>query len=56
MFLLLRAIDFLNPQNCALLLAAKQTIFELLENVLAIALPEPTFPDSNLIFVKFSED
>ena len=46
----------LNPQNCALLLAAKQTIFELLENVLAIALPESTFPDSNLRFVKFSED
>lgn len=46
----------LNPQNCALLLAAKQTIFELLENVLAIALPESTFPDSNFRFVKFSED
>lgn len=46
----------LNPQNCALLLAAKQTIFELLENVLAIGLPESTFPDSNLRFVKFSED
>ncbi|MEG4337389.1 DALR anticodon-binding domain-containing protein [Microcoleus sp. D3_18_C2] len=46
----------LNPQNCALLLAAKQTIFELLENVLTIALPESTFPDSNLRFVKFSED
>ncbi|MEG4814492.1 hypothetical protein [Microcoleus sp. K5-D4] len=46
----------LNPQNCALLLATKQTIFELLENVLAIACPESTFPDSNPIFVKFSED
>ena len=46
----------LNPQNCALLLAAKQTIFDLLENVLAIGLPESTFPDPNLRFVKFSED
>ncbi len=46
----------LNPQNCALLLAAKETIFELLENVLAIACPESTFPDPNLRFVKFSED
>ena len=46
----------LNPQNYALLLAAKQTIFELLQNVLAIGLPESTFPDPNLRFVKFSED
>lgn len=46
----------LNPQNYALLLAAKQTIFELLQNVLAIGLPESTSPDSNLRFVKFSED
>ena len=46
----------LNPQNYALLLAAKQTIFELLQNVLAIGLPELTFPDPNLRFVKFSED
>jgi len=48
----------LNPQNCALLLATKQTIFELLENVLTIALPIPesTFPDSHFRFVKFSED
>ncbi|MEG4965412.1 DALR anticodon-binding domain-containing protein [Microcoleus sp. B6-A1] len=46
----------LNPQNCALLLAAKQTIFDLLENVLAIACPDSTFPDSNFRFVKFSED
>lgn len=46
----------LNPQNCALLLAAKQTIFELLENVLAIACPDSTFLDSNFRFVKFSQD
>jgi len=31
----------LNPQNCTLLWATKQTIFDLLENILGIKAPEP---------------